>query len=61
MKAPGPYLSVPPPHVNEEFSHQQVEINRLTQVVQQWSDKGPCQYNQPQATYNQDKFNTSTG
>ena len=56
-----PNFSVPPPQVNVDSSHQQAEINRLTQVMQQWSAKGPCQYNQPPLSYSQDRFNTSTG
>ena len=60
-QAPVPNFSVPPPNVNVELSHQQGEISRLTQVMQQWSAKGPHQYNQSLVTYNQKRFNTSTG
>ena len=47
MQATAPNFSVPPLHGNVELSHQQAGINRLTQVTQQWSAKGPCKYNQP--------------
>ena len=36
-QAPGPNFPVLPLHVNVELSHQQAEINRLTQVMQQGS------------------------
>ena len=51
---------VPPLPVNADLSHQQAEINRLMQVAQQWSEEGPCQYNQAPAHYNQDRFSTNT-
>ena len=56
-----PNFSVPPPPVNADLSHQQAEINRLTQVAQQWSAEGLCQYNQASANYNQDRFSTNAG
>ena len=56
-----PNLSVPPPSVNEDLSHQQAEINRLTQVAQQWQAEGPCQCNQAPTLYSQDRFSTNTG
>ena len=46
MQPPAPNFHPPPLHVNVEISHQQAEINRLTQVMQQWSAKDLCQYNQ---------------
>ena len=61
MQALAPNFSAPPLHVHVELSHQLAEINRLTQVMQQWSAKGLHQYDQPPATDNQDRFNTSTG
>ena len=33
---PAPNFSVPPLQVNADLSHQLTEINRLTQVAQQW-------------------------
>ena len=42
-----PNISAPPPQVNMELSHQEAEINRLTQVTQQWLTEGLHQYNQP--------------
>ena len=38
-------FSVPPLQVSANLSHQQAEINRLMQVMQQWSADGPHQYN----------------
>ena len=52
---------VPPLPVIADLSHQQAEINRLTQVAQQWSAEGPCKYNQAPANYNQDRFSTNAG
>ena len=41
-----PNFLVPPLTVNTGISHQQVEINRLTHVAQQWSTEAPHEYNQ---------------
>ena len=65
----GPVLSpvevqnflVPPQPVIADLSHKQAEINKLTQVTQQWSAKGLYQYNQTPANYNQDRISTYAG
>ena len=39
-QAPTPNFSMPPLHVNIQLRHQQAEMNRLKEVMQQWSTKG---------------------
>ena len=51
----------PPPQVNRNLCHQQVEINRMMQVAQQWSVEGQCQYNQLPVNQMQDSYNTYAG
>ena len=45
-------FSVPPKQVNVSLNHQQAEIDRLMQVMPQWSIEGPHQYHHTQANYN---------
>ena len=56
-----PDFSVPPLPVNIDASHQQAEINMLTQVAQEWSVEATHQYNQAPTHYNQDRSSTDTG
>ena len=51
---PATNFSVPPLQVNISLNHQQAEIDRLIQVMQQWSTEGPHQYHHTQANYNAD-------
>ena len=56
-----PNFSVPSLTVNTDTSHQQAEINRLTQVVQQWSTEVLHQCNQGPTHYNHNRINANTG
>ena len=55
-----PNYVVPPLTVNTGISHQQAEINRLTQVSQKWSTEAH-HYNQASTHYNHDRINASIG
>ena len=54
-------ISVLPLLIIVDLSHQQVEINWLMQIEQQWSAEGLCQYNQGPIHYSQDRLSTNAG